>query len=318
MIFENIPFENINNSSDFVSGEQKLPCENQNNDLDFQNEPYYFDAGNPLAKSYDSDFYFKPIINKMSSTGESSNDKDYNLIQKIIDDNFQLKCQNIESKENDKLKSHIFQTIPPKKRGRTKKIDVIRKIHGKTDDDNVLTKLQTHFLKFLINVCNDIIEPYLKKEKNNKYFRQINYKIKKNITADHINALKSCKIKDIFKMEISKKYREYDKDNNKQVYDFICDKANKNEKLRWIINFFEMNYLDFFENYYYTDKRRNYFSFQNNKINFSEKTKSFYNLLEKNRNNPEIQECLIRISKRYLKRIKQPSQKIFLITKTQK
>ena len=119
-------------------------------------------------------------------------------------------------------------------------------------------------------------------------------------------------------MEISKKYREYDKDNNKQVYDFICDKANKNEKLRWIINFFEMNYLDFFENYYYTDKRRNYFSFQNNKINFSEKTKSFYNLLEKNRNNPEIQECLIRISKRYLKRIKQPSQKIFLITKTQK
>ena len=318
MIFENIPFENINFSSDFISGEQKLPCENQNNDLDFQNEPYDFDAGNPLAKSYDSDFYFKPIINKMSSTGESSNGKDYNLIQKIIDDNFQLKCQNIESKENDKLKSHIFQTIPPKKRGRTKKIDVIRKIHGKTDDDNVLTKLQTHFLKFLINVCNDIIGPYLKEEKNNKYFRQINYKIKKNITADHINALKSCKIKDIFKMEISKKYREYDKDNNKQVYDFICDKANKNEKLRWIINFFEMNYLDFFENYYYTDKRRNYFSFQNNKINFSEKTKSFYNLLEKNRNNPEIQECLIRISKRYLKRIKQPSQKIFLITKTQK
>ena len=318
MIFENIPFENRNDSSDFISGEQKLPCENQNNDLDFQNEPYYFDAENPLAKSYDSDFYFKPIINKMSSTGESSNDKDYNLIQKIIDDNFQLKCQNIESKENDKLKSHIFQTIPPKKRGRTKKIDVIRKIHGKTDDDNILTKLQTHFLKFLINVCNDIIEPYLKEEKNNKYFRQINYKIKKNITADHINALKSCKIKDIFKMEISKKYREYDKDNNKQVYDFICDKANKNEKLRWIINFFEMNYLDFFENYYYIDKRRNYFSFQNNKINFSEKTKSFYNLLEKNRNNPEIQECLIRISKRYLKRIKQPSQKIFLITKTQK
>ena len=119
-------------------------------------------------------------------------------------------------------------------------------------------------------------------------------------------------------MEISKKYREYEKDNNIQVYYFLCDKANKNEKLRWIINFFEMNYLDFFENYYYTDKRRNYFSFQNNKINFSEKTKSFYNLLEKNRNNPEIQECLIRISKRYLKRIKQPSQKIFLITKTQK
>ena len=318
MIFENIPFENRNDSSDFISGEQKLPWENQNNYLDFQNEPCYFDAENHLAKNYDNDFYTNLIINKMSSTGESSNDKDYNLIQQIIDENFQLKCQDIESKENDKLKSHIFQAIPPKKRGRTKTNDIIRKIHGKTDDDNVLTKLQTHFLKFLINVCNDIIEPYFKEEKHNKYFRQINYEIKKNITADHINALKSCKIKDIFKMEISKKYREYEKDNNIQVYYFLCDKANKNEKLRWIINFFEMNYLDFFENYYFIDKRRNYFSFQNNKINFSEKTKSFYNLLEKNRNNPEIQECLIRISKRYLKRIKQPSQKIFLITKTQK
>ena len=310
--------ENINDSSNYISGEQKLPLENQNNDWEFQNELCYSYAENPFIKNCNNDFYLKQLINIMGSTGESSNVQDYNLIQKINDEKFPMQCQNIESKENDKLKSHIFQTIPPKKRGRTKKIDVIRKIHGKTDDDNVLTKLQTHFLKFLINVCNDIIEPYLKEEKNNKYFRQINYKIKKNITADHINALKSCKIKDIFKMEISKKYREYDKDNNIQVYYFLCDKANKNEKLRWIINFFEMNYLDFFENYYYTDKRRNYFSFQNNKINFSEKTKSFYNLLEKNRNNPEIQECLIRISKRYLKRIKQPSQKIFSITKSQK
>ena len=75
-----------------------------------------------------------------------------------------------------------------------------------------------------------------------------------------------------------------------------------------------MNYLDFFEQYYFIDKSE----IQKIKINFSEKTKPFYDLLEKNRNNPEIQKCLKRISKRYLERIKQPSQRIFLINKIQK
>ena len=311
--------EIINDSNDFMPGEQKLPWENQNNDIEFQNEPYSLNAEIRNCENYDDDYVFKKIVNNISSTGESSNDKQCNLIEKVGDEkdseeNFLYFYHNIESKKNDKLKSNIFLTSLPKKRGRTKMNDVIRKIHRNTDNDNVLTKLQTHFLTFLINACNDIIEPYFKAKKINNFFRQINYNIKKNIKTEHISYLKSCSIKDILQMEISKKYSECKKDNNKQLYNYIYEEAKKDEKLNSIINFFKMNYLDFFEQYYFIDKSE----IQKIKINFSEKTKPFYDLLEKNRNNPEIQKCLKRISKRYLERIKQPSQRIFLINKIQK
>ena len=116
-------------------------------------------------------------------------------------------------------------------------------------------------------------------------------------------------------MKISSIYRNYEEDYNEKIYNFISDEVNKDSKLSWINNFFNLNYLEFFENYYYINKNDSYFFIEGKKINFSKETKYFYNLLEENKNNPEMIKRLTDVSKRYFIRSKRPSHKIFLIVK---
>ena len=322
MLIESALNEIINDSSDSIPEELKLPLENQGINFQLQNTPYYLGEEINKVKNispYENNYFVGQIINKLSTDGFSNNILD-NIIEKnnndkCFEDSFPFLGQTIKLDENEEPKLNIFETRKPKKRGRMKLNNNIRKIHAKTDDDNILIKIQVHFLTFLINVSNDIIAPYIQSKKNNIYFRHINYSDKKNITNMHLSELKNFSIKDILQMQISKKYRECREDNNKLVYNFICEKANKDNTLNWIINFFNMKYLEVFEKYYYADKNKNYFYIQDKKINFSEKTKPFYHLLEKNENNPEIQECFKKISERYLIRLKEPYQRVFFISK---
>ena len=322
MLIESALNEIINDSSDSIPEELKLPLENQGINFQLQNTPYYLGEEINKVKNispYENNYFVGQIINKLSTDGFSNNILD-NIIEKnnndkCFEDSFPFLGQTIKLDENEEPKLNIFETRKPKKRGRMKLNNNIRKIHAKTDDDNILIKIQVHFLTFLINVSNDIIAPYIQSKKNNIYFRHINYSDKKNITNMHLSELKSFSIKDILQMQISKKYRECREDNNKLVYNFICEKANKDNTLNWIINFFNMKYLEVFEKYYYADKNKNYFYIQDKKINFSEKTKPFYHLLEKNENIPEIQECFKKISERYLIRLKEPYQRVFFISK---
>ena len=265
--------------------------------------------------------YFANFADKLSTAEHSVNI--INIEKSSFDDIFPLNRPCIQLEENDN-KLILFKTKKLQKRGRKQQIQTSfnsykpkRKIHSKTDDDNVLIKIQVHFLTFLINITNDLIEPYFQAKKKNIFFRQINYDDKKTITLEHISQLKRSSIKDILQMKISPKCRNYGEDYNKKNYNYILEKINNDKDLEWINNFFNLNYLELFEKYYYTYNKRNNFYFQGQKINFSKKTKTFYNLLEKNKNDQEIQECLERISERYLNGEKQRSQKIFSISKNQ-
>ena len=265
--------------------------------------------------------YFANFADKLSTAEHSVNI--INIEKSPFDDIFPLNRPCIQLEENDN-KLILFKTKKLQKRGRKQQIQTSfnsykpkRKIHSKTDDDNVLIKIQVHFLTFLINITNDLIEPYFQAKKKNIFFRQINYDDKKTITLEHISQLKRSSIKDILQMKISPKCRNYGEDYNKKNYNYILEKINNDKDLEWINNFFNLNYLELFEKYYYTYNKRNNFYFQDKKINFSKKTKTFYNLLEKNKNDQEIQECFKKISERYLNREKQNSQKIFSISKNQ-
>lgn len=287
-------YDVINDSNDFVPGE--LPIEYEK--LNF-NEPCY-------------------CVDKMS-TGDISG----NIINmsKAFDDLFPF-IKPIMNLEKIGSKNFIFKTKKFQKRGRKKRETInnnlnryIRKIHCKTDDDNVLIKIQVHFLTFLINFTNDLIEPYFQAKKKNIYFRQIKYEIKKNITNDHISQLKNCLLKDILQMEISPKCRRYGENYNQIIYNLILQEITKDKNLCWINDFFNLNYLELFGKYYYTWDEKKYFYFKDKKINFSKNTKTFYNLLEKNKNDKEIQKCLKKISERYLNNGRLPLQKTFSITK---
>ena len=254
----------------------------------------------------------------------SNNFENINEVDKAFDDVFPFIKPTLELPENEESKVVLFKTKKHKKRGRKKSQNIFgnfiqtkRKIHCKTDDDNVRIKIQVHFLTFLINITNDVIDSYFQAKKSGIYFRQINYFDKKNITLSHISRLKDCSIKDILqKIKITPKCRKQGEDYNKDICDKYLKLIEGDESLNWINDFFNMNYLDLF-GYYYTYEKKSDFVIRGRKINYSTKTKPFYDLLEKNRNDEIIQECFKKISKQYFYRPKQQSQKIFSISKTQ-
>ena len=250
----------------------------------------------------------------------SNNFENINEVDKAFDDVFPFIKHTLELPENEESKVVLFKTKKHKKRGRKKSLNTFlnfkktkRKTHCKTDDDNVRIKIQVHFLTFVINITNDVIDSYFQAKKNGLYFRQINYFDKKNITLSHISRLKDCSIKDILqKIKITPKCRKQGEDYNKDICDKYLKLIEGDESLNWINDFFNMNYLDLFKRYYYTYEKKSDFVIRGRKINYSTKTKPFYDLLEKNRNDEIIQECFKKISEQYLYR-----PKIFSISKTQ-
>ena len=81
---------------------------------------------------------------------------------------------------------------------------------------------------------------------------------------------------------IKKKNEKYvsKEETNKKNYEHIC------KEFPSLKNFFEQNMIDIFKNYYCKNKNdiNNMFDFEGVKINISSKTKTFYDLLEKEEN----------------------------------
>ena len=92
-----------------------------------------------------------------------------------------------------------------KKRGRKEKGKRM-KIHGKDNFDNLQTKIQVHFLSFIINLSNDVISSELELKKDYK-FKEIDYSIKKKVNFNNSSEFKKSNIKDILEKEISKKIK---------------------------------------------------------------------------------------------------------------
>lgn len=170
-------------------------------------------------------------------------------------------------------KNRLFKIEKNKKRGRKSRKK--KKFHLKSDFDNVLTKIQIHFLNFLINISNDVLKATL--TKNNLHFKHINYNFKKKITYEHIKYLKTVPIKVLLEKDISSKYRKYSKDFNSKILQQVIPSS------KWLEEFFNMKYLSLFRIYYNNCKPLKQINFNGKNINLSLNTKSFFNLLKKNR-----------------------------------
>lgn len=184
-----------------------------------------------------------------------------------------------ENEENKKealfstRKIRLFKIEKNKKRGRKSRKK--KKFHLKSDFDNVLTKIQIHFLNFLINISNDVLKATL--TKNNLHFKHINYNFKKQITYEHFKYLKTVPIKVLLEKDISSKYRKYSKDFNSKILQQVIPSS------KWLEEFFNMKYLSLFRIYYNNCKPLKQINFNGKNINLSLNTKSFFNLLKKNR-----------------------------------
>ena len=154
-----------------------------------------------------------------------------------------------------------------KKRGRKMKQNNSTKeennqnTHDKFSNDNLLRKIQIHYISFLISIINLILRDLNYEEQ----FLKLNYNIKKNINKKFFESLKNKKLSEIICNKISKKYKKYDSNINIKIY----NKIKNNEILK---NFFNIliffpkttikqikkvseNYLSFFKNIYYESKR---------------------------------------------------------------
>ena len=73
----------------------------------------------------------------------------------------------IENENKMKIEKPIFETkLGKKKRGKKAK-RINKKVHGAGDRDNIISKIQTHYLNFVINFLNDSIKEFYKNKRIN-------------------------------------------------------------------------------------------------------------------------------------------------------
>jgi hypothetical protein len=162
-----------------------------------------------------------------------------------------------------------------KKRGRGRKGALMqsKKIHDKYSNDNLLRKIQIHYINFIVDFVNDILEN-LKYEQ--RFFR-LKYKMKKNVNNENIKLLKQQSIGELLCNKISLKYRKKDENSNKKVYEIIKQDSILNKIL-------SENYLKLFKKIYYKSNKiinlKEYGLDKN--IVFSKNVKMFKDLLKNN------------------------------------
>lgn len=175
--------------------------------------------------------------------------------------------------------------VRKKTSGRTRKKKSEKVPHGNKSFDNIERKIQVHFLNFVISFSNDALRYYFK---NSSFsFKKMNQKEKIKVNFNNVSKLKKSKIKDLLNSEISVKFKNFDKNENKKLLSQL--------KETWLDKLFDMNYLDLFK-YYYNNKesRLDAIIFEKKKIPLTEGTKSFYELLEDNK---EIKENIVEVAK---------------------
>ena len=145
----------------------------------------------------------------------------------------------------------------------------IIKIHDKNTSDNLLRKVQVHYLTFIVQILNEILSHLNYKQR----FLNLSYEFKRNIKKDFVNSLKNKTIGEIICTPISNKYKK-ELDYNRNIYDQI-----KEDRL--LSQIFSENYLLLFRKIYFKSERilRGYGL--NKRIILSDKVKMYKDLLKK-------------------------------------
>lgn len=223
------------------------------------------------------------IISKLQE--KSSQKNKFNVIKGILDENNQ--------------KTIKFNLS--KKRGR-KAIKIGKRQHSALDQDNIIRKIQVHFISFIIDFTNDIIQTVIQNNKN-MFFKSINYEYKKTVNHSYIQNLFSKNIGEIVQLKASPKNKKFDKDINKIIYEKLCN-------IEIFKKLFQISYLEIFNQFYYQENRE--IDVFGVKVKLSQRTKLFADLLEKNKTSIEkIKE----IAEEIFVNKKKDLNKIFVIQK---
>ena len=206
------------------------------------------------------------------------------LNQNLIFGNNLIKSNNSPILLDPNLNKQIFMTSPDKAktllskksfRGRKGIQDnnSDKRIHSASDDDNVLRKIQVHYLSFLVNFTNDVLRTFIE-DKNVPQFKNIDYKIKKIVKHKVVEEFKSKTIGEILQSRISPKMKTHDTFANNSIYKDICKRSPLMEE------FLQTQYINLFKQYYNNNDRK--FEVNGKIIQLSSKTKTYKDLVFKN------------------------------------
>ena len=190
----------------------------------------------------------------------------------------------LQKKRRNKNLCHTNE--PKKKLGRKKNDDTLGKInskHNKYSQDNIIKKIKSKLLHFLVEFLNNLLNSILKKNKINSYIKIVknieDNKIPKNVglikdldyknVIDRVKKEKNLeffdmKLKDFLSGKISSKYKTLQKDSNKRIIEEILKEENENE----IINFvFNLTFRQWLDSFLYKKEIKDYKNLDNEKIN---------------------------------------------------
>ena len=294
--------KNKESPNQYINGTNLNLFNNVNNNLSnpsmanlFITNNYSYNYFNILKKIPSTNYMsntFKPNLNinfdnyflnlKEAPTFHHKVNNKENLINNDIPDKINLNDNNKDDTKTSSSKQIMFKLqnqYSKKKRGRTikeiDKKDQKPRQHSSTDFDNLLRKLQVHYLTFVIQFANIMLDNFYPSDKNFR-FLNISYDAKKNVKHSYVESLKMKKMKDILIMPPSKKYKINSNQNiNLEIYERI------RETNSFLEDFFEITYLELFNKYYM--KNSKIFEFNGISINF-EKISFFSDLINANHN----------------------------------
>jgi hypothetical protein len=169
----------------------------------------------------------------------------------------------------------FISELVKRKRGRPNKLNKRKKEHSSSSTDNIIRKIQTHFLNFVISFGNDSVKGFFGAQKYK--FANFIYKEKSKVSFDYLDELKNSTIGDLlFKMTISPKFKCC-KDNN-------INNLKQLEQIPFFQSLFSIKYLDLFAKYYNNKQPLKELLINGVKISFSSKTRSFSELLQRKKN----------------------------------
>ena len=211
----------------------------------------------------DSNTLYNELYFQHSKTKETKEEKEIKEVEETKEAKEPKETKETKessSNQENKIKKNIFKITKEKfnipkyiqkkrRRGRRPRNDShsneqCQKTPRKFKRDNILSKNQVHFFSYIILFINCLLNFYGIK----KQFKQIDYNLKRNVNFDNFMDLRTKTLGDILCKDITKKFKK--KENN---YNYMLYQEIKGKKNPIINNFFEKNYLLFFQSFYYVN-----------------------------------------------------------------
>ena len=197
-----------------------------------------------------NEFYPMEKISKIFSENE-----DLKQFGKYVEDkgkikeNIQKKIENISTKRvrSTKWQMIIKREINEKNKnkllGRKKKDDRSDRAHNKFLDDNILKKIKSKFLHYLILFVNVVIKG--ENVGNKKEFKFLNYSYADSLKKSEEIKLLNTTIKEIIlNKSISPKYSKPGEDYNKKLLGIVLQNENSNEIIKYAFNMKFKEWID--------------------------------------------------------------------------